>query len=249
MRYLGPSIAIVALLVPIPGTLHAADGSSDTLSAFADAMISAVASGPQRCSSIPDEFERRFCAAVKGSSSKLKWEWDRGLEALSGTPPVEPVTDWHSGRGLHWRYYLVDEQPIVVQHNPKSKTLEILGSALPHCETGLPEGMITIMGGNEDATAPELTYALSFYWPFRAHKADQAGKVRLIGIVTAEGGVVDLCVDTLEPPIVDLEISAAKAVRTWKFTPAMSDGKPTQARVPFPFELRPEDAQKVRLPF
>lgn len=249
MREVGPSIAIVALLVAIPGPLHAAGDPSDWLKAFADSMFAAAASGPQRCSSIPDEFETRFCAAVKGSSTKLKRAWDQGLEALNGTPTVEPVTDWHSGRGLHWRYYQVDGQPIVVQHNPKSKTLEILGSSLPRCEVELPEGMVTIMGGGEDATSPELSYARGFYWPFRAHKANQAGKVRLIGIVTTEGAVVDLCVDSLEPPIVDLEISAAKAVRTWRFKPAMSDGKPLQARVPFPFELRPDEAQKAVLPF
>jgi TonB family protein len=249
MRYAGPSIAIAALLVSISGTLHAADGSSESLKAFVDSMFDAVSSGPQRCSSIPDEFEHRYCAAAKGSGTKIKRAWDGGLEQLNGTPPVEPVTDWHSGRGLHWRYYLVEGRPIVVQHNSKSKTLEILGSALPRCESGLPEGMIEILGGNEDATPPELTYSLAFYWPFRAHKADQAGKVRLIGIVTEEGAVADLCVDTLEPPIVDLEIAAAKAVRTWKFKPATSDGKPTRTRVPFPFELHPEDAQKVRLPF
>ncbi len=38
-----------------------------------------------------------------------------------------------------------------------------------------------------------------------------------------------LCLDSLEPPIVDLALSAIKSVRKWKFTPARIDDTPTAA--------------------
>ena len=216
-----------------------------TLEGFATGIFEALGSRAKRCNSTEQGLEDRHCATVKASGAKFKRQWEGNLESLEEA--VEPVTDWFSGRGLVWRYYTVDGRPFVVQFNSKSKTLEVLGSLLPQCDFQIEPGMVEIHEGGEDATLPELVYHQAFFWPFRAHKADQVGQVRLLGTITTTGEVEELCVDTLNPAVVDLELAAAKAVRKWRFEPAMNDDGPTEARTGFAFGLDPADAQKVVL--
>lgn len=244
MRRTRCALALAALVLPSVGATPATGGSAGSLEAFAESMFGAVGSRPTPCTA-PDEADRRFCAQAEHSPKKLKEQWERGIEGLSERIVIEPVTDWQSVKMLHWRYYVVDEQPIVVQFNRKSHSLQMLGSAVPRCETSLADGMFSVETAGGDVTPPRVTYSVPYAWAFRAHRTDREGEVKLIGTVSAEGGVRDLCLDVLEPPIVDLALSAVRSVREWRFKPALVDGKPTRTRLSFPFELRPDEAQKV----
>jgi len=228
----------------VAGMAGAAEVAPNSLDEFAAYMFDAVGVRPRPCTA-PDKMERRFCAGADSKAAKLKSAWDAGILAAGERWIVEPVTDWRSVKMLVWRYFVVDGKPIVVQANTKSHSLHIVGSGLPRCKTSLPEGIIEIPGGEGERTPPELKYSTVYAWAFRAHRTGLDGKVRLIGTVSPKGHVQALCLDSLEPPIVDLALSAMKSVRKWRFEPARIDDTPTAARVPFSFDLRPDEAQKV----
>jgi TonB family protein len=76
------------------------------------------------------------------------------------------------------------------------------------------------------------------------------GKVILIVDVAADGSVSNVIVERAEPAGV-FDASALVAVRKWKFTPAMKNGKAVASRVRVPVEFRPDgdpDAAKGAAP-
>jgi TonB family protein len=70
-------------------------------------------------------------------------------------------------------------------------------------------------------------------YPADALSRKQDGKVLLIVDVGADGSVTKAQVDTSDPPTV-FDAAALEAVKKWKFTPAMEQGKAVPGRVQIP---------------
>ncbi|MET1163347.1 MAG: TonB family protein, partial [Pseudoxanthomonas sp.] len=74
-------------------------------------------------------------------------------------------------------------------------------------------------------------------YPTEALSRKQDGKVVLIVDVGADGSVTDARIDTSNPPTV-FDAAALDAVKKWKFTPAMEQGRavPAKVQIPVTFE-------------
>ena len=76
----------------------------------------------------------------------------------------------------------------------------------------------------DDVTAPKPVYRPNPEYSEKARKQKINGVVVLAMTVTAEGNVRDVkVIGSLDP---GLDKQAIAAVRTWKFEPALKDGKP-----------------------
>ena len=92
-------------------------------------------------------------------------------------------------------------------------------------------------------TPPKLLEQVQPEYPLLAKKAGVEGTVLIRLIIGAEGRVQKAEVLTVLPPKakgVGLEDEAIKAVMQWKFSPALSGGKPVRVfyNVPVKFVLR-----------
>jgi len=92
-------------------------------------------------------------------------------------------------------------------------------------------------------TPPKLIQQVQPEYPLLAKKAGVEGTVLLRLIIGADGRVQEAKVLTVIPPNakgVGFEDEAIKAVMQWKFTPALTAGKPTRVyyNVPVKFVLR-----------
>ncbi len=90
-----------------------------------------------------------------------------------------------------------------------------------------------------DMSDPSLTPPR---YPAYAFEHNLAGRVLLLVDVDAHGNVTHAVVERAEPEGV-FEETSLEAVKQWKFTPAMKDGKPvaSRVRVPIDFALDPPD--------
>lgn len=125
---------------------------------------------------------------------------------------------------------------------PARYTMDQLDVARDECQKNLvvqapppeggKEGLTTVRSETSPAqgiTPPEVVYEpLPAYTP-EARKAGIEGSVALSITVDERGKVSD--VDVMEGLGYGLDEQAAKTVKTWKFNPALKDGKPVAVRV------------------
>jgi TonB family protein len=80
----------------------------------------------------------------------------------------------------------------------------------------------------QDVSAPTLIYSPEANYTDAARRKKEACTVSISVVVTQEGTVRDALVTDSCP---DLDASALKTVKTYRFKPAMRDGKPVAVRV------------------
>jgi TonB family protein len=87
-------------------------------------------------------------------------------------------------------------------------------------------------------TPPVATYSPEPHYPVNERKAGREGAVILRLVVDTDGATHDITVARSLSP--DFDSAAMDAVKTWKFTPAMRNGKPMPLRmdVQVAFHLR-----------
>ncbi|MDI1251774.1 TonB family protein [Thermomonas sp.] len=125
---------------------------------------------------------------------------------------------------------------------PIRNVLELFGE-----EAGLtPEisdGLVSFLKQAEPVRGVSLPVPT---YPKEALDRSQGGKVILLVDVAADGSVSNAVVDHSEPAGA-FDAVALKAVKKWKFTPAMKDGKAIASRIRVPVEFRTDgdpDAKK-----
>ncbi len=100
----------------------------------------------------------------------------------------------------------------------------------------LPEPEIDPSSG---ITAPKTKFAVKPTYPKNAKRAEKEGKVVLKAIITVEGVAKDITAETNLG--FGFEEAAIAALKKFKFTPAMENGKAIEHVVRIPFEFKLED--------
>lgn len=203
---------LAPLLILSVGTIHAASAPPEPVESLVRSLFEAVGASPRTCALAPSGIEDRACAKLPKKPGKLKQAWDQALEPHAH----EAVTKWHDQIKIHWRYYVIEGRPILVELNGRNKTLSISASLLPRCDAAEHALM---------AVSPkrEVVYKRPFQWPARASITRKSGKVDLVATIDADGNVTGVCGDLLEPKMVDLELAAGKALQSWRFEPLAED--------------------------
>ena len=82
---------------------------------------------------------------------------------------------------------------------------------------------------DKDTTRPSPVYAPNPPYTEEARKQHIEGTVTLMVVIGADGSVTDAHLKS--KPLAGLEKEALQTVRTWRFRPAMRDGKPVSVRL------------------
>ena len=92
------------------------------------------------------------------------------------------------------------------------------------------------LAGRGGVSLPKCEYCPDQGYSEDARKHKVEGVVVLLVIVTADGKATNITV--VKSPGKGLDEKAIEAVRKWRFTPAMKDGKPVTAQVPIRVSFR-----------
>ncbi len=119
--------------------------------------------------------------------------------------------------------------PVSLAPSPNSEELTRLTSV----PTLLPSAPPRI---SEGVTEPALIRKIAPTYPMQARSERLSGKVVLSATIDADGSIRDVAVVSGSPILAD---SAAKAVRQWRYSPAMLNGTPVaiQKQITFLFTL------------
>lgn len=109
---------------------------------------------------------------------------------------------------------------------------------------GLGDGSDALLGDVEDVVmtedsvdeGPRPVSRTPPKYPERARKKGISGRVELSLLISAAGGVQDARVLSAQPAGV-FEEAALAAVRSWRFSPAMYEGRPVAIRVTLPLSF------------
>jgi TonB family protein len=175
-------------------------------------------------------------SAVIGTDGRLK-----DVNVLAGNPLL---ADAAKSAVLNWRYNpalrngVPVEEPTTINItfnerggiSTRDNEHAALSSAYDHVPEP-PTGVILFRPGT-GITPPVLTYGPDPTYTPRARKAREQGTVRLWFVVTVEGTTRDIQVEKSDPKLgPDLIQNAIDALRSWKFTPAMKDGRPLAVQI------------------
>ncbi|RKU31675.1 hypothetical protein C6497_01265 [Candidatus Poribacteria bacterium] len=125
----------------------------------------------------------------------------------------------------------------VLRPTQKNTPFADLDNKLPSTDgPNLPEPEIDPSSG---ITEPVTKFAVEPTYPKNARRAEKEGKVVLKAIITVEGTAKDITAETNLG--FGFEEAAIAALKRFKFTPAMENGKAIEYAVRIPFEFKLED--------
>lgn len=145
--------------------------------------------------------------------------------------------------GCHFGFgHPLRERIAMLREQLPSTSRRVAGTALVSV-LALGVGFASWAAQPQDAAAPAGTLDAERVstpppkYPALALEQNIEGRVVLIVDVAADGSVSNAVVERSEPTGV-FDAAALEAVRTWKFSPAMKDGKPVAGQVRVPIDFR-----------
>jgi len=172
----------------------------------------------------------QWCGNYGGDPAKFRSLWSRAMNRIRPLH-LEPDSGWEQlADGLRrFKFLRYDAQGLILHYTDKGVIVIGLDKGTISCEeaglAGRGERGDFTTEKTPGATPPEKIHDIFPEYPLRARQRRLSGNVVLEVIITPEGTVRDICVAEAGPPSGGFSKAAVEAVRQWRYTPGVLDGK------------------------